>query len=228
MPLAPARWSSIRTIGKVCHRAFSERPAGVGGLWSNKSPLNPSQHERYRRNHRLQDLNDHRLELRLPKELRELSEDECDDEELRDLIESRIQNAMNEGEFDNLPGKGKPLKEVNECRSSAHTDRSLDLVMRIMKQNNIKPPWIELMNDIDREKRLIRRDLKRAWKRFMACASDQRPDLWEFSLRLTEQRMKNVNRGVDHFNLTKPQSLLHLFRLRMRLPDEVDLAMKSG
>lgn len=56
-------------------------------------------------------------------------------------IDKIIQDAQQEGLFDDLEGKGKPL----------HLDTSPDAVIKnLLKEANVKPVWIELEAQIDR------------------------------------------------------------------------------
>ena len=60
------------------------------------------------------------------------------------LAEQRILEAQRKGEFDDLAGKGKPLKLVD------HSDVPADLRMayHVLKNANVLPPEAELMKDI--------------------------------------------------------------------------------
>lgn len=62
-------------------------------------------------------------------------------EVMRRLAERRIEQAMAEGKFDNLPGAGKPLKL--EPAPADEAARALWWALRIMKQNDVLPPEIE-------------------------------------------------------------------------------------
>lgn len=128
----------------------------------------------------------------------------------------RIQNSMRAGQFDNLKNKGRPLP-------GPPANSTLDVAMRIMRENGIRPHWLQLMHDIDEEKRMIRRQLRYAWHRYMP----RRPERWQGVVRVMELRMESVNRAVDTFNLVRPTCVGHLFRLRLRLGEEIERAMAS-
>jgi len=63
---------------------------------------------------------------------------------LHRLVEERIQKAQQEGVFDNLPGKGKPLKLDDD--SSIPED--LRLTYKIFKNSNCLPVELELRREI--------------------------------------------------------------------------------
>ncbi len=60
------------------------------------------------------------------------------------LAEQRIQEAMQKGEFDNLPGKGKPL----ELEDLSHVPEELRLAYKVLKNAGFLPPEAELLREI--------------------------------------------------------------------------------
>ena len=67
------------------------------------------------------------------------------------IAERKIQEAMARGEFDNLPGRGKPL--VMEDLSSVPEE--LRMAYKIMKNAGCVPPEVELTNEVASLRRLI-------------------------------------------------------------------------
>ena len=61
------------------------------------------------------------------------------------IIEERIRKAQEEGEFDNLPGSGRPL-----CLEDTHVPEELRLAYKILKNADCLPPEIELKKEITR------------------------------------------------------------------------------
>jgi hypothetical protein len=62
------------------------------------------------------------------------------------LAERRIREAIAQGEFDNLPGAGKPL-DLEEYFS---TPEDLRLAFSILKNANCAPAEVELLKEISR------------------------------------------------------------------------------
>jgi hypothetical protein len=60
------------------------------------------------------------------------------------LVEEKIQKAREEGAFDNLPGRGKPLQMEDD--SSIPED--LRLAWKVLKNSGCLPPEIELRKEI--------------------------------------------------------------------------------
>lgn len=81
------------------------------------------------------------------------------------IVEERIQKAREEGVFDNLPGKGKPL--ILEDDSSIPDD--LRLTFKILKNSNCLPIEMEIRKEIFNLRQLLnatidadtRRELRR-------------------------------------------------------------------
>src|SRR5258708_7181294 len=73
------------------------------------------------------------------------------------IAERRIQEAIDEGKFDNLPGKGKPLDLEVDMSTPPH----LRVANRILKNAGVLPDWMQLDVEIDRE----RENVRTAWDR---------------------------------------------------------------
>ncbi len=120
--------------------------------------------------------------------------------------ESAIQEAMDEGLFDNLPGRGKPL-----VWDTAHDDEHW-LANHLLKNAGYVPAWIEDAKWIAQEREALKEAIAR-------LARDPAP-----SVRRTEAlrvRASALNRRIDSFNLSVPIDRLQVPRLRFTLrPDE--------
>ncbi len=60
------------------------------------------------------------------------------------IAEERIRQAMEHGEFDDLPGKGKPL----EIEDDSHLPADLRMSYKILKNADCLPPELELRKEI--------------------------------------------------------------------------------
>ena len=60
------------------------------------------------------------------------------------IAEKRIKEAIERGEFDNLPGKGKPLV----LEDDSHLPPDLRLAYKILKNAGCLPPEVELLKEI--------------------------------------------------------------------------------
>lgn len=60
------------------------------------------------------------------------------------IAEKKIREAMDNGEFDDLPGKGRPL----ELEDDRHIAQDIRLAHKILKNANCLPPELELRKEI--------------------------------------------------------------------------------
>ncbi|HSE38232.1 MAG TPA: DUF1992 domain-containing protein, partial [Blastocatellia bacterium] len=61
------------------------------------------------------------------------------------FIDDQISKAIEAGEFDDLPGKGKPL----DLRAYFETPEDLRMAYSILKSNNFVPEEVELLREIN-------------------------------------------------------------------------------
>ena len=64
---------------------------------------------------------------------------------LESFIEQQIKKAIAEGEFDDLPGKGKPV----DLRAYFDTPEDLRMAYSILKDANVVPEEVQLLKDIE-------------------------------------------------------------------------------
>jgi hypothetical protein len=67
------------------------------------------------------------------------------------IVEDRIKKAQHSGEFDDLPGAGKPL----ELTDDRHIPEDLRLAYKILRNADFLPPEIELKKEILRTEDLL-------------------------------------------------------------------------
>ena len=67
------------------------------------------------------------------------------------FVEEQVRRAIEAGEFDNLPGAGKPL----DLRAYFETPEDLRMAYSILKSNNFVPEEVELLKEIDALKKTL-------------------------------------------------------------------------
>ena len=67
------------------------------------------------------------------------------------IAEERIREAIERGEFDDLPGKGEPL----DLEDDSHLPADLRLAYKILKNADCLPPELELRKEIRRTEDLL-------------------------------------------------------------------------
>ena len=70
---------------------------------------------------------------------------------LQRLAEERIRDAIQRGEFDNLPGRGKPLN----LEDDRHIPEDLRLAYKVLKNADCLPPELELKKEISKAEELL-------------------------------------------------------------------------
>lgn len=104
---------------------------------------------------------------------------------------------MEQGDFENLPGKGRPLN----LDSNPHVDPAEDTLYRILSRNGFAPEWVELNKEIHSGIAEWRTSLKKAWAR----KSDHEHSKWQKDSEILKAQMRDINSKVNTF------SLLYLF-----------------
>ncbi len=101
------------------------------------------------------------------------------------LAEQKIAEAMRQGEFDNLPGEGKPLT----IEDLSGVPEELRMAYKVMKNAGYVPEEIQLSQDLVRLDDLI-----------AACGDG--PELWALQRKRSEQQLRfNMladQRGLQH------------------------------
>jgi DnaJ family protein C protein 28 len=125
-------------------------------------------------------------------------------------IEETIQQAMQDGAFDNLPGKGKPLN----LEESPFIDPEWQLAYHLLKQNGFAPQFIEVRQAIEVELAAARQALARSWvwsQRALARGEDAVivETEWGSARGKFEDLVKALNLKIKTYNLAIPISKLY-------------------
>lgn len=124
------------------------------------------------------------------------------------LVDQRIAEAEAQGQFRNLPGAGKPLN-LDDDSNVPEEDRA---AFRLLKNAGFAPPWIEFQKTIFEEQERLAVWLKRANERWPRCGPHERQRLRTDY----EQKLRELARMIDNYNLTVPRGARQLPGLRMK------------
>jgi hypothetical protein len=119
------------------------------------------------------------------------------------IADRKIEEAMQEGKFDDLPGKGKPLPMDEEWFAPPE----LRPAIRLLKSAGVLPDWLERAREIER----LREDAQRLWRIAereypRACQlgaerfNEWRDNSWQGILAV----MQRVNSLILAYNCTAP------------------------
>src|SRR5882672_11100705 len=125
------------------------------------------------------------------------------------LVDQKIREAMEQGEFDDLPGMGEPI----DTSVNPFEDPEMRLAHRMLRNAGFAPSWIEERKDIDAEAEVARANLARAWT-ILQRASDTEHETgakarWEKSLKSFRQQAADLNRRITAWNLKVPGAAFH-------------------
>lgn len=107
---------------------------------------------------------------------------------------------MEEGHFENLPGKGKPL----DLSTNPHADPDEDTLYRILSRNGCAPEWVELNKQIRSEAAEWRSALKKAW----AYNLNGNNAKWTECSEALKVQMRAINKKVNFWG---PEHSVFLF-----------------
>ena len=117
------------------------------------------------------------------------------------IAERKIQDAIEEGLFDNLPGRGQPL----DLSVNPFEPPNMRAVNRILKQNKVLPPWLLLEREIEASRGLALGTLSR-WQASEPALRDtpQYPKLRAAARAAYAKHLKETNDLVLKYNLSNP------------------------
>jgi len=124
---------------------------------------------------------------------------------LESLAEKRLREAIENGEFDDLPGKGEPI----DLRENPFEDPDLRTVHRLLRNAGFAPAWIEERKDIDAELAAAQTKLSRAWALFGEGGKAKSEAEWERSVKEFRAQVLELQQRIRIYNLKAPAAVFH-------------------
>ena len=142
-------------------------------------------------------------------------------------IEEHIRRAQEQGKFDDLPGKGKPIR----WEENPHEDPEWHLAHSMLRQAGFSLPWIETLREIEDELASMRTALRRSWEwRRQALDENQRYDFvegeWQKALDNFRQQLEALNKRIFNYNLEVPAP--NFQRPQFKFEIEVEKIKRQG
>ncbi|MBA0625189.1 hypothetical protein Godav_010418 [Gossypium davidsonii] len=134
---------------------------------------------------------------KLPPELRGQRNKVRSETDIINVVEQRIWHSMEEGQFENLAGKGKPLN----LNTNPHADPAEDTLYRILSKNGCAPEWVELNKEIRNKVSEWRVALKKAWT--SKCNGNDE-EKWIERCESLKKQLRDINDKVFRYNLIVP------------------------
>lgn len=137
----------------------------------------------------------------------------------RGQTEEQIDEAIKRGEFENLKGKGQPLKLWGDLAERR--------VMRekLAREDKLSAPWDDAARTVDSLSRRAESEIKRALEFRRAGLISKKADPakieadFRAQIRATQTTIKAANSEILRHNLLIPVALPRLHRPRLRLSD---------
>lgn len=117
------------------------------------------------------------------------------------LVEDLIQESMAKGDFDNLSGKGKPLRKFSDC---PHIDPMTHNLNRILIDNGYQPEWILMQKEIRETIEKLRKDMLASRNKLGDPMTLCKEKQWDAICEQFVENIKILNKRVNDFNLIVP------------------------
>lgn len=139
--------------------------------------------------------------------------------EWSEVMDELIEEAMRDGAFDDLPGRGKPLKLSKNPFAPEE-----ELAYQLLKDNNYTLPWIAERNEVHALIERFRDEVGPAWHRYqseyrLAQGESVRMSLslgWREQLDRWQEQINELNRLIAQANLKQPANQLEILKLDLK------------
>jgi hypothetical protein len=139
------------------------------------------------------------------------------------MIERKLQEAREAGAFDALSRKGQL-----DLDDDAHVPEEDRLAMRLLKNNNMAPAWIEEDKGVREKLYAARESITRAYARKLTMLAKAETagermaidDEWLLAKSRFAQSVDEINKDIFNFNLRAPSLVVH--RMPIRLSEEME------
>jgi len=127
-------------------------------------------------------------------------------------VERRITEAIENGEFDDLLGRGEPLslKALAQDENLAH---------RLLVDNGFALPWIETRNQMDEDWAGAVKRLSQRLEWLRSRETSEGSASWARAMEVFGLEIQELNRRIDDYNLSVP--LAQFQRLRLDADSEI-------
>lgn len=122
---------------------------------------------------------------------------------LESMAERMLREAIEAGEFDNLPGKGQPI----DLTENPFEDPDLRVVHKLLREAGFAPAWIEERKDIDATFEASRQTLTRAWEIYRPAGVSPNDAAWDRNVAEFRERVAELNSRIRLYNLKVPAAV---------------------
>ncbi|MBC8136466.1 MAG: DUF1992 domain-containing protein [Fibrella sp.] len=124
------------------------------------------------------------------------------------IADRKIKEAMDAGEFDNLAGKGEPIR----IEDDPFTPPEVRVAHKLLKNANALPQWLQLEKDIERERAAVPSYIERGFRAILQGKNQVSKERIATRFRAeVRDRMDLVNTLILKYNEITPGSLQRIF-----------------
>ena len=133
------------------------------------------------------------------------------------IVDDQIRRAMESGEFDDLPGKGKPLK----LEENPYEDPAWRVAFQALRSSGYTLPWIQTRREIETLFETACVSLRRTWHwRCALLEEGQSGNLveaeWQKALTAFQDRIAKLNDRIFSYNLSVPSEQFQLRKIKLQ------------
>ncbi|MBI5670312.1 MAG: DUF1992 domain-containing protein [Chloroflexi bacterium] len=125
-------------------------------------------------------------------------------------IDKAIRQAIEDGQMDNLPGAGKPLRLDND----PHTPDDVKMAYKILKDNDLAPDWMLTGRELAEREQKLRDQVQRAARAYQAGLTDadsaariRAERAWNRAQQKLALDIARYNRDLATYNLKAPSGV---------------------
>lgn len=122
---------------------------------------------------------------------------------LESMTEKMLREAIENGELDDLPGKGEPI----DLRENPFEDPDMRTTHRLLRNAGFAPAWIEERKDIDATLDAARQQLQRAWSLYGSTSTEDVN--WQRNILEFREKSAELNQRLRVYNLKAPAVVFH-------------------
>lgn len=142
------------------------------------------------------------------------------------LVEDLIQEAMNKGEFSDLPGMGKPLKS-DITTQNPYVDFTTHKLNQVLIENGFTPEWIQLSKEIREETKELQKLITEARNELGSIPlSVEETQCWEKKIKNLKPMVKKINSKIDKYNLLVPLLQKQMLHVNLKILAEQTLSIE--
>jgi len=135
-------------------------------------------------------------------------------------LDEQIRQAIKDGAFDNLTGKGKPLN----LEQNPFEDPAWRLAFRVLRSGGHTLPWIETRRGIETDFEAAQKSLARSWSWRNSALDQNLPyamveEEWQRALHTFKHKIADLNQRIFNHNLEVPTDQFQ--RLKFNLDREI-------